>query len=111
MIRSGRGPGRPGIRPVRGTRRSVGFSPKTPQKCAGRRIEADRSVPISKGVIPDASAAAGTARGPRGVPWVVGAAEDWITRLKVGEHHRDVSGGNPVVVRTPAVAWASLSVK
>ena len=35
-------------------------------------------------------AAAGTAWRPRGVPRVVGATEDGISGLKVGEHHGDV---------------------
>jgi hypothetical protein len=56
-----------GKTPKSEARFSVGFSPKTPQKCAGRRIEADRSVPISKGVIPAASAAAAPPLDPPGV--------------------------------------------
>src|ERR1700736_4372080 len=59
MIRMGRGSFCGfGINPVNETRLSVGFNPNTPQKCAGIRIELERSVPISKGVIPEARAAA-----------------------------------------------------
>ena len=66
-MRTLRGAGRPGISPSKETRFSVGFRPNRPQKCAGMRIEPDRSVPISNGVIPEASAAAAPPLEPPGV--------------------------------------------
>jgi hypothetical protein len=81
MIRSGLGPGRPGISPVRGTRRSVVFRPNTPQKWAGMRIDADRSVPISNGVSPDATAAAAPPLEPPGVRAV---SHGLLVRPKIG---------------------------
>jgi len=94
MTRSGLGPGRPGISPVRGTRRSVVFRPNTPQKWAGSRIDAERSGADLKrrhsrrqrGRRP----AAGTARRAFRVPGVVGATENRITGLKIGQHDRNV---------------------
>jgi hypothetical protein len=60
-----------------------------PQKCAGNRIELDRSVPISNGVIPEASAAAapptGTARSAFYIPRVIGPAEDRVIGLKIAQ--------------------------
>src|SRR6266568_7725047 len=81
MMRTDLGVGRPGISPVSGTRCSVGFRPHTPQKCAGMRIEADRSVPISNGVIPAASAAAAPPLEP---PDVRSIFQGLLVRPKMG---------------------------
>src|SRR2546429_4975835 len=81
IMRTLRGPGRPGSSPVSGTRCSVGFKPNTPQKCAGMRIEADRSVPISNGVIPAASDAAAPPLEPPGVRSIF---QGLLVRPKIG---------------------------
>src|SRR5256885_5493632 len=81
MMRTGLGPGRPGISPVRGTRCSVGFRPNRPQKCAGMRIEDDRSVPMSNGVMPAASAAAAPPLEPPGVRSIF---QGLLVRPKIG---------------------------
>ena len=56
-----------GTTPANDTRCSVGLNPNTPQKCAGIRMEPERSVPMSKGVIPLATAAAAPPLDPPGV--------------------------------------------
>src|SRR5205823_6558017 len=59
MWRTARGaPGGSGICPVLGTRPSVAFRPKRPQKCAGVRTEPARSLPTSNAERPAATAAA-----------------------------------------------------
>src|SRR6266536_4204023 len=59
------GPG--GWKPVSGTIPALGFSPYTPQKVAGIRIEPTRSEPYSRKVIPAATAAAAPPEEPPGV--------------------------------------------
>ena len=59
------GPG--GWKPVSGTVSTVGFSPYTPQKLAGIRIEPTRSEPYSQNAIPAATAAAAPPEEPPGV--------------------------------------------
>src|SRR5829696_4396407 len=59
------GPG--GWNPVNGTIPALGFSPYTPQKLAGMRMEPTRSDPYSRNVIPADSAAAATPEEPPGV--------------------------------------------
>src|SRR5215212_8348063 len=104
MIRTLRGGGRPGISPSSETRCSVGFKPNTPQKCAGMRMEPERSVPISNDVIPAASAAAAPPLDP---PGVRSTFQGLLVRPKIGLlvwKSASIGGRFVLPIRTPPAA-------
>src|SRR3712207_4737426 len=80
-----------GIWPADDTRCSVGLRPKTPQKWEGTRTEPPRSLPMSKGESPAATAAAAapTGRAPL-VPGIAGRAKDRAVALVVRGKHGHV---------------------
>src|SRR6266540_4487689 len=104
-MRTLRGGGRPGISPANETRCSVGFRPNTPQKWAGMRIEPDRSVPISNGVIPEANAAAAPPLEPPGVRSIF---QGLLVRPKMGlldcAGSANISATFVLPMRTPPAA-------
>ena len=106
MPRTASWPGMPPVMPLQGNRSSVGLSAVMPQKCAGMRRLPPMSVPIPRGLMPDAIAAASPPELPPGErPSRCG----FFVSPKIGLRASEKSIVCETFVRPSTIAPASLS--